>query len=71
MKSLNLMLDDTIFDEATEISAELHVSRNSYINEAIYRYNLLNNSVLLKKKLAKESKLTSKDSKLMLKEFES
>ena len=71
MKSLNLMLDDTIFDEATEISAVLRVSRNSYINEAIYRYNLLNNRVLLKKKLAKESKLTSKESKLMLKEFES
>ncbi|MEI8075507.1 MAG: hypothetical protein WCH78_12235 [Bacteroidota bacterium] len=70
MKSLSLKLDDKIFEEAEEITVALNLARNRYINEAIGMYNLFNKRQLLKKKLAKESKLTSKDSRQVLEEFE-
>lgn len=62
MKTLSLKLDDEIFDEAEEITAKLKLARNRYINEAVSIYNLFNKRKLLKSELAKESKLTSKDS---------
>jgi mRNA interferase MazF len=61
MKTLSLKLDDKIFDEAEEITSQLKLARNRYINEAVSIYNLFNKRQLLKKKLAKESKLTAKD----------
>lgn len=71
MKTLSLKLDDEIFDEAEEITAKLKLARNRYINEAVSIYNLFNKRKLLKSELAKESKLTSKDSMEVLHEFES
>ncbi|MBS4043571.1 MAG: hypothetical protein KGZ59_07125 [Chitinophagaceae bacterium] len=71
MKTLSLKLDDKIFDDTEEISGKLNLARNRYINEAVSMYNLFNKRRLLKKKLAKESKLTSLDSKEILQEFES
>ncbi len=71
MKTLSLKLDDKIFDDTEEISGKLNLARNRYINEAVSMYNLFNNRRLLKKKLAKESKLTSLDSMEVLQEFES
>jgi predicted transcriptional regulator len=70
MKTLSLKLDDKIFDEAEEITSQLKLARNRYINEAVSIYNLFNKRQLLKKKLAKESKLTAKDSMSILHEFE-
>ncbi len=70
MKTLSLKLDDNIFDEAEEITSKLKLARNRYINEAVSIYNLFNKRKLLKKQLIKESKLTSKDSMDILKEFE-
>jgi len=70
MKTLSLKLDDKIFEEAEEITSKLKLARNRYINEAVGIYNLFNKRRLLKKQLAKESKLTSKDSMEILHEFE-
>ena len=70
MKTLSLKLDDKIFDEAEEITSKLNLARNRYINEAVSIYNTYNKRRLLKKQLAKESKLTSKDSIVVLREFE-
>ena len=70
MKTLSLKLDDKIFDEAEEITSELKLARNRYINEAVSIYNLFNKRRILKKKLTKESKLVMKDSISILREFE-
>ena len=70
MKTLSLKLDDKIFDEAEEITSQLNLARNRYINEAVGIYNTLNKRRLIKKQLAKESKLTNKDSMEVLREFE-
>ena len=70
MKTLSLKLDDNIFDEAEEMTSKLKLARNRYINEAVNIYNLFNKRRLLKKQLAKESKLTSKTSMDVLHEFE-
>jgi hypothetical protein len=70
MKTLSLKLDDKIFDEAEEITSQLKLARNRYINEAVSIYNLFNKRRLLKKQLLKESKLTAKDSMDVLHEFE-
>ena len=70
MKTLSLKLDDKIFDEAEELTAKLKLARNRYINEAVSIYNLYNKRRLLKKQLMNESKLSSKDSMDILREFE-
>ena len=70
MKTLSLKLDDKIFDEAEELTAKLKLARNRYINEAVSIYNLYNKRRLLKKQLMHESKLSSKDSMDILREFE-
>ena len=70
MKTLSLKLDDKIFDETEKITSTLKLARNRYINEAVSIYNLFNKRRLLKKQLAKESNLTSKDSMDILREFE-
>ncbi len=70
MKTLSLKLDDTIFDEAENITNQLKLPRNRYINEAVNLYNLFNKRQILKKKLLKESRLSRKDSMDILHEFE-
>lgn len=70
MKTLSLKLDDSTFDEAEEIIAQLKLARNRYINEAVSIYNQFNKRKLLKNRLAKESKLITKDSLNILHEFE-
>jgi predicted transcriptional regulator len=70
MKTLSLKLDDHIFDETEEITAQLHLARNRYINEAVKMYNLVQKRRLLKKALAKESLLTSFDSMEVLRELD-
>ena len=70
MKSLSLKLDDKVFNDTEEITGELKLARNRYINDAVELYNLFNKRQLLKKKLAKESYLVAKDSMQALHEFE-
>ena len=70
MKTLSLKLDDKIFNETENITASLKQARNRYINEAVHIYNMFNKRRFLKNKLAQESKLTSKESLIILKEFE-
>ena len=70
MKTLSLKLDDKIFNETENITASLKQARNRYINEAVHIYNMFNKRRVLKNKLAQESKLTSKESLIILKEFE-
>jgi predicted transcriptional regulator len=70
MKTISLKLDENIFDDAEQIASVLKLDRNRYINEAVNMYNLYNKRKLLKKQLAKESTLTSKDAMEVLHEFE-
>jgi hypothetical protein len=70
MKTLSLKLDDHIFDETEEITAQLHLARNRYINEAVHMYNLVQKRRLLKNTLTKESALATSESMDILREFE-
>lgn len=70
MKTLSLKLDDQIFEETEKLVADLDMARNRYINEALHLYNQYNKRKLLKKKLAKESKLVATSSAEVLAEFE-
>ena len=70
MKTLSLKLDDRIFDEAEELTSQLKLARNRYINEAVNLYNRFNKRRLLKAQLMKESAQTWKDSSEILEEFE-
>jgi hypothetical protein len=70
MKTITIKLEDAVFVETEEITSQLKISHNDYINEAVHIYNTLNKRRLLKKQLAKESKLTNKDSMEVLREFE-
>jgi hypothetical protein len=70
MKTLSLKLDDKIFNETEMITGKLKLARNRYINEAVNIYNRFNKKKLLKKQLVKESKMVSRESMDILKEFE-
>ena len=70
MKTLSLKLDDNVFEETEKVVSELKLARNRYINEALSLYNLFNKRQVLKKKLAKESKLVAQSSSEVLAEFE-
>jgi hypothetical protein len=68
--TITIKLEDAVFVETEEITSQLKISHTDYINEAVHIYNTLNKRRLLKKQLAKESKLTNKDSMEVLREFE-
>jgi metal-responsive CopG/Arc/MetJ family transcriptional regulator len=70
MKTLSLKLDDNVFEETEKVVSELKLPRNRYINEALSLYNQYNKRRVLKKKLAKESKLVAQSSQEVLAEFE-
>jgi hypothetical protein len=70
MKTLSLKLDNAIFDETEKITAEIKMTRNRYINEAVELYNRFNKKKLLKSQLQKESVLIAADSMEILREFE-
>lgn len=70
MKTLSLKLDDSVFEETEKVVAELNLARNRYINEALNLYNQFNKRRVLKKKLARESKLVAQSSSEILAEFE-
>jgi predicted transcriptional regulator len=70
MKVLSLKLDDDIYEDAEKMTSKLKLARNRYINEAVRLYNAFNSRRLLKKELARESRLARKDSLEVLHEFE-
>ena len=70
MKSLSLKLDDNVFEETEKVVSELKLARNRYINDALNMYNQFNKRKVLKKKLAKESKIVTLSSSEVLAEFE-
>ena len=69
-KALSLKLWDNVYRDVETITHKIKVPRNTYINNALAFYNEVNQRSIIKKKLQKESKLVSKISMDVLKEFE-
>lgn len=69
-KVLSLKLRDEIFRETESMRKTANVPRNAYINKALDFFNNIQKRRLLKKRLAKESKLVSKESLFILSDFE-
>ncbi|MDX2191069.1 MAG: hypothetical protein SFY32_14505 [Bacteroidota bacterium] len=70
MKTVLLKLEENTFSETENLVAEMHISRNRYINEAINMYNKLQKRALLEKQYKFESEIVRNDSMEVLKEFE-
>lgn len=69
-KSLSLKLQDAIYEETEQVLHRIHVPRNSYINSAVQFFNKLQRRGILKKELAKESKMVRNNSLEVLEVFE-
>ena len=69
-KALSLKLQDNIFEEVERITKAAKIPRNTYINRALEFFNRMNRKRLLRKQLAKASKLVENNSLEVLKEFE-
>jgi predicted transcriptional regulator len=69
-KALSLKLQDDIFEDVEKIIKAAKIPRNTYINRALDFYNKINRKRMLKKQLAKASKLVQATSLEVLKEFE-
>ena len=54
MKSLSLKLDEKVFEETEEVTHELKIARNRYINDALELYNKFNQRLLIEKQIKKE-----------------
>lgn len=54
MKSLSLKLDEKVFEETEEVTQELKIARNRYINDALELYNKFNQRLLIEKHIKKE-----------------
>jgi hypothetical protein len=54
MKSLSLKLDEKVFEETEEVTQELKIARNRYINDALELYNKFNQRLLIEKQIKKE-----------------
>ena len=70
MKTLSLKLDDNIFNETEDVLARIKKSRNRYINEAVDYYNRVNRREIIAKRLAKESRIVSRESLVVLNDFD-
>ncbi len=70
MKVLSLKLDDAIFEETEQLTSQMKLARNRYINEAVSLYNQFNRKRLLKQQLHKESMLVKQQSMEVLNAFE-
>jgi metal-responsive CopG/Arc/MetJ family transcriptional regulator len=70
MKTLSLKLDDNIFNETEDVLARIKKSRNRYINEAVDYYNKVNRRAIIAKRLAKESRIVSRESLVVLNDFD-
>ena len=54
MKSLSLKRDEKVFEETEEVTQELKIARNRYINDALELYNKFNQRLLIEKQIKKE-----------------
>jgi len=70
MKSLSLKLDDKVFDDTEEITKELKIARNRYINDALELYNKFNHRLLLEKQIKKEIKACKESSLEIMHDWE-
>jgi predicted transcriptional regulator len=69
-KSLSLLLDDEVLREVDEAALELHLPRETFLQQAIRNYVKQIGNRRLRSRLRKESALTATESMLILKEFE-
>ena len=69
-KILSLKMQDDIYEEAEKLTHKMRIPRNAYINQAVSFYNKLLRRAILKKELARESKLVRDNSMEVLEVFE-
>ncbi|HNR41692.1 MAG TPA: hypothetical protein PKL65_05625 [Bacteroidales bacterium] len=70
MKTISLIIDDSIYGETENILSKIKKPRNRYINEALDYYNKIQRRKILESKLRKESALVKDESLSVLNEFE-
>ena len=70
MKSLSLKLDEKVFDDTEEITKELKIARNRYINDALELYNKFNQRLLLEKQIKKEIEECRESSMEVMRDWE-
>lgn len=70
MKTLSLELDDDIFSKTGKMTAELKMDPNSYINEALRKFNEYNHKLALRAELQRASKAVMANSMEVLAELE-
>lgn len=70
MKSLSLKLDEKVFDDTEEITKELKIARNRYINDALALYNKFNQRILLEKQIKKEIEACRESSMEVMRDWE-
>lgn len=69
-KILCLKLREDIYQETERVIHKIRVPRNAYINSAVQFYNKLQKRALLKKELARESRILRDNSMEVLEAFE-
>ncbi len=69
-KGISLKIDNQIFNKTEELIAELKISRNKYINDALESYNRLKEKERVNNLLAKASILVRENSLEVLRDFE-
>ncbi len=69
-KAISLKIDNQIFNKTEELIAELKISRNKYINDALESYNRIKEIELVNNLLAKASILVRENSLEVLRDFE-
>lgn len=71
MKSILLKIDEKLLEETETHVRELQTSRNSYIKQALERYNKFLERKKLEKQFAYESYMVREESVSISKEFDS
>lgn len=69
-KAISLKIDNQIFNKTEELIAELKISRNKYINDALENYNRIKEIERVNNLLAKASILVRENSLEVLRDFE-
>ena len=70
MKNISLKLDEDIFDKTEELSNQMKISRNRYINNALKFYNKYQTRAIIEEKLKLESEKSKDQSMEILEEFD-
>jgi metal-responsive CopG/Arc/MetJ family transcriptional regulator len=69
-KSLSLHLEEEVLREVDEAAQELHLARETFVQQAVRSYVRQISHRRLRSRLRKESALTAAESMRVLKEFE-